>query len=856
MASHLLEPIARPPTPPPSLNHGPSVPNKLTAISFQKLKQTHEPVKISQSENQSNLTLLDNKPLNTSTYASVLDSCKCSKLGKQVHAHTIKTGFYGDGFIDNKLLQMYARCGLLKDANCLFETMPMRNLYSWKAILRVYLDHGLFEEAFLLFQELQFDGGELDFFVFPLVFKVCSGLGSVELGRQLHGLVIKFQFCLNIYVSNALIDMYGKCGSLDDAKKVLVKMPEKDSVTWNSVITACAANGMVYEALEFLEKMKSLDYYSMPNLVSWSAVIGGFAQNGYDEEAIEMLFRMQVEGLEPNARTLASVLPACARLQRLDLGMQLHGYITRHGFLCNPVVMNALVDVYRRCGDMGSAVKIFLKFSVKNALSCNTMIVGYCESGDVSKAKELFDRMDVAGIERDIISWNSMISGYVDNFMFDEALNMYRNLLMEEGIEPDSFTLGSVLTACADMISLREGKEIHSQAIVKGLQSDTFVGGALVEMYSKCQDQVAAQMAFDEVIEKDVPTWNALISGYARSNQIERIQNLLEKMKGDGYHPNIYTWNSILAGLVENGQLDLAMQLLSEMQTSKLRPDIYTVGIILPACSRLASLERGKQAHAHSIRCVYDSDVHIGAALVDMYAKCGSLKHAQLAYNRISNPNLVSHNAMLTAYAMHGHGEEGIALFQRMLAIGFKPDHVTFLSVLSSCVHAGSVKTGREFFDLMGYYSVKPTLKHYTSLVDLLSRSGQLHEAYELIKKMPVEFDSVLWGALLGGCVTHGNIELGEIAAERLIELEPNNSGNYVLVANLYAHARRWSDLARIRGTMKDRGIHKSPGCSWIEDRNEIHSFLAHDRSHQRAEEIYATLDNIALHMKTGMVFG
>lgn len=852
MTSQLLEPIACPASP---LNHVPNVPHNLTALSFQKLKQAHQPVNISQQKNQSNFSLLDNKPLNTSKYASVLDSCKCPKLGKQVHAHTIKTGFDADGFVDTKLLQMYARCGLLKDADFLFETMPMRNLHSWKAILSVYLDHGLFEEAFLLFQVLQFDGVELDFFVFPLVFKACSGLGSVELGRQLHGLVIKFRFCLNIYVSNALIDMYGKCGSLDNAKKVLVKMPERDSVTWNSVITACAANGMVYEALEFLEKMKSLDY-SMPNVVSWSAVIGGFAQNGYDEEAIEMLFRMQVEGLVPNAQTLAGVLPACARLRRLDLGKQLHGYITRHDFISNPVVVNALVDVYRRCGDMGSAAKIFLKFSVKNVLSCNTMIVGYCESGDVSKAKELFDCMDVLGIERDLISWNSIISGYVRNFMFDEAFSMFQNMLMEEGIEPDSFTLGSVLTACADTISLGQGKEIHAQAIVKGLQSDTFVGGALVEMYSKCQDLTAAQMAFDEVIEKDVPTWNALISGYARSNQIERIQYLLEKMKGDGYHPNIYTWNSILAGLVENRQLDLTMQLFSEMQISKLRPDIYTVGIILPACSRLATLERGKQAHAHSIKCGYDTDVHIGAALVDMYAKCGSLKYAQLAYDRISNPNLVSHNAMLTAYAMHGHGEEGISLFQTMLALGFIPDHVTFLSVLSSCVHVGSVETGCKFFDLMGYYNVKPTLKHYTSMVDLLSRSGQLHEAYELIKKMPVECDSVLWGALLGGCVTHGNIELGKIAAERLIELEPNNSGNYVLLANLHAYARRWTDLARVRGMMKDRGMHKSPGCSWIEDKNEIHSFLACDRSHKRAEEIYATLDYLARHMKTGIVHG
>ncbi|XP_015572652.2 pentatricopeptide repeat-containing protein At2g13600-like [Ricinus communis] len=842
-------------SPPPSLlSTEPNSPHNFpNYVPFQRPKQSPQPLdSVSHLTNNYHLSSLYTKPINSTGYASVLDSCNSQNLGTQVHAHAIKTGFHCHDFVQTKLLQMYAKFGCLECAHLLFDSVPLRNLHSWLAILNVYFDHGLFDEAFSLFQELLFEDIELEFFAFPLVFKICSGLGMVELGRQLHAMVMKYLFFSNIYVGNALIDMYGKCGSLDDAKKVLTLMPHKDNVSWNSVITACATNGMVYEALEFLEKMRSSDY-PMPNLVTWSAVIGGFAQNGYDAEAIELLLIMQAEGIEPNARTLASVLPACARLQKLSLGKIFHGYIMRHGFMSNPFVVNGLIDVYRRCGDMDNAVKIFSRFSLRNEVSYNTMIVGYCAIGDVSKAKEFFDQMEVSGVKRERISWNSMISGYVDNFMFDEALNMFRNLL-KEGIEPDSFTLGSVLTACADTASLRQGKEIHSYAIVKSLQSNTFVGGALIEMYSKCQDPMAAQLVFNEVIERDAPTWNVLISCYARCNQNEEIRNLLQKMQEDGFEPNIYTWNGILAGYVENGHLDLAMQLFSEMHTGDVRPDIFTVGIILPACSKLATLERGKQVHAHSIRCYYDSDVHIGAGLVDMYAKCGSLQYAQLAYSRISNHNLVCHNVMLTAYAMHGYGEEGIALFRTIRATGFQPDNVTFLSVLASCVHAGLVEVGNEFFHLMGCYNVKPALKHYTSMVDLLSRSGQLNKAYELIKKMPMEPDSVLWGALLGGCVIHGNVELGKIAAERLIELEPNNTGNYVLLANLYAYARQWSDLARIRHMMKDRGLHKSPGCSWIEDKDEIYAFLACDRSHKRTEEIYNTLNNLAFHMTTWML--
>lgn len=800
-----------------------------------------------QSHKPTNLSF--QRAVNSSSYASILESCRCPDLGKQVHAHTVKTGFCGHEFVETKLLQMYTKCGRLEDAVLMFEKMPLRNLYAWTAILSVYVDCGLYEEALFHFMELQLEDVGLEFFVFPVVFKICSGLGALELGRQLHGTVVKSRFITNLYVGNALIDMYGKCGSLEDAKKVLEKMPEKDCVSWNSIVTACAANGMVYEALNFLDGMNS-DKPS-PNLVSWSAVVGGFSQNGYDEEAIELLFKMQAAGFGPNARTLASVLPSCARLKRLNLGKEIHGHITRHEFLSNHFLVNGLVDMYRRCADMRSASAIFSNFSLKNAVSCNTMIVGYCENGDVSKAKALFDHMQLMGIEKDVISWNSIISGYVDNWLFDEALCLFQELL-REGIGPDSFTLGSALTACANMACLRRGKEIHSHAIVRNLQSNTFVGGALVEMYCRCQDLMAAQRAFDEVSERDIATWNSLVSGYSRCNQIERIPIFLKKMREDGFEPNVYTWNGIIAGHVENNHLDLAMELFSEMQSSNLRPDIYTVGIILPACSRLATTERGKQVHAHSIRCGYDKDVYIGAALVDMYAKCGSLKHAFLAYNRISDPNLVSYNAMLTAYAMHERGEEGIAFFRKMLEDGFRPDHVTFLSVLSSCVHAGSVEAGSEFFDLMSYFDVKPTLKHYTCIVDLLSRACRLKEAYEFTQKLPMEPDSVLWGALLGGCVIHGNVELGEIAAKRLIELEPNNTGNYVLLANLYAYTGRWHELARMRQLMKDRGMHKSPGCSWIEDRDDIHVFLASDKSHKRSNEIYATLDNLIMHMKTG----
>ncbi|KAL0321576.1 UNVERIFIED_CONTAM: Pentatricopeptide repeat-containing protein, chloroplastic [Sesamum calycinum] len=794
------------------------------------------------------LAFLDGR-VNSTAYASLLDSCSCAQFGKQVHAHLLKNGFHGREFVQTKLLQMYGRCGCVDDVTRVFDKMPDRNLYTYTAILNVLLDVGLFEEAFMYFQRSLSEDVDLEFFIFPVALKICGGYGGVELGMQLHGAAMKIGVLGHIYVGNALIDMYGKCGSLHDAQKVFDTMLERDCVSWNSMVTACATNRKVFEALDVLEEM-STDTDLMPNFVSWSALIGGFAQNGYDEEAIEMLYKMRVAGFEPNARILASVLPACARLMKLELGKEIYGYITRHGFMSSPYIVNGLIDLYRRCGDMESAFKVFSKFSVKDEVSFNTMIAGYCDNGEILKAKELFDMMESEGKPRDLISWNSMISGYIDNLMFDEGLRMLIDLMNEGEIEPDSFTLGSALGACADIGSLRLGEAIHSFCIVRGLQLNLFVGGALVEMYCQCRDLEAAQKAFVQVPERDIAIWNTFVSGYARCNRIESIQSTLERMKGDGFEPNIYTWNGIIAACVENGHHELALQLFSDLQASNLRPDIYTVGIVLPACSRLATVERGKQVHAHAIRSGFESDAYIVAALIDMYAKCGIMKSAELVHNRTKNHNLVTKNAMLNAYAMHGHGEDGISFFREMLIEGFKPDNVTFLAVLSSCVHAGSVNIGLEFFSLTGYYGVIPTIKHYTCMVDLLSRAGQLKQAHKMIERMPMYADSVIWGALLGGCVIHGDVDLGEMAAQKLIELEPDNSGNYVMLANLYASTGKWHELRKIRQQMKEDELHKNPGFSWIEDKDETHVFMACDTSHKRAKEIYEILDNLTAQMR------
>ncbi|KAL0912989.1 hypothetical protein M5K25_016415 [Dendrobium thyrsiflorum] len=807
----------------------------------------HTPLESSSFSPPNNPSLLPVYP-NSSNYAIAIDCCCCLTFGRQIHAQTLKRGFFNSReFYETRLLYMYSKCGSFLDACQLFDEMPQRGIYSWVGILNACVEHGFNDKALLLFHELFVAEFvlELQFFVFPVVLKACGGIGFVGPGRELHGYLLKRKLLSNIYVSNALIDMYGKWGALDEALKVFNGMEERDCVSWNCMITSFASSGMAFESLKFLERMQSCGD-TKPNLISWSAAIASFAQNGYDEEAVGLLGQMLDNGFKPNAQTLASVLPCCGRLEALQVGKEIHGYVVRHGLKLNPFILNGLIDVYSKCGDLGSALEIFLKSSVRNLVSYNAIIDGYCKNGNLIKAKELFYQMELDGVRADTISWNLIISGYCDDGNFEEALKVFREM-QEEGIEADSFTLGSVLTACA---ARAEGKEIHSNAISRGLNSNPFMCNKLIEMYCRYFDFESAEMIFHNMAERDLVTWNLLMSGYARANRLNRSQELLYAMRNDGFEPNIFTWNGLIAGCMENGHNEFVLEMLSELQTAGLKPDIYTIGMIIPVCSRLVSFEQGKQAHSYAIRCGYDTDVHIGAALIDMYAKCGIIERSALSFQRISSHNLVSFNTLFAGYAMHGLRREGLALFQEMLEDGIIPDEISFLSVLSLCVHVGSVEEGLHYFNLMETYDIRPNLKHYSCMVDLHSRAGKLIEAFSFIKSMPMEPDAVIWGALLGGCVVYHDFQLGEIAANRLIELEGDNVSNYVLVANLYATAKRMEDLARIRSVIRNMGMHKSPGWSWIEEKGQTHMFLANDSSHTRAHEIYAAVENLSFHIR------
>ncbi|KAI3867096.1 hypothetical protein MKX03_028247 [Papaver bracteatum] len=420
----------------------------------------------------------------------------------------------------------------------------------------------------------------------------------------------------------------------------------------------------------------------------------------------------------------------------------------------------------------------------------HSLITMYSRCGDVCVARKVFDAIP----ERDLVSWNSMISGYSKMGCSREAVGLFKEMRMK-GCEPNEMSVVSVLGACGDLGDLSFGKLLEGLVEEKGFELNTFVGSSLINMFGKCGDLESARRIFDRMpVKKDSIPWNAMITGYA-----------------------------------QNGAADEAIALFHDMISARAEPNKITLSAVLSACASVGAIDLGKWVEEYSSKKGYLHDVYIATALVDMYAKCGSINQAHQIFKNMPSKNVVSWNAMISALAVHGRAQDAIALFKSMLKDGTVcPDDITFVGVLSACVHVGLVEEGCQWFDLMGpTFGLIPKVEHYSCMVDLLARSGNLEEAWNFIEKMPEKPDAVMLGALLGACKTRGNVEIGERVVSLLIDLEPANSGNYIISAKMYANSKKWDDSARMRGLMREKGVSKTPGVSWIDIESQLHEFHA-----------------------------
>lgn len=427
-----------------------------------------------------------------------------------------------------------------------------------------------------------------------------------------------------------------------------------------------------------------------------------------------------------------------------------------------------------------------------------------------------------------------------------DAIALFRRLRQYD-VRPDSFTCSFVLKACTRLSDLVHGRILHGIVVKLGFRSNLFLQNATVNMYASCGDMESAWLLFEKMPQRDVVTWNTMITQLVRRGDSGGAFGLFLRMP----QRSVRSWTAMIAGFVQCGKPKDAIRLFLQMEEAGFRPNEVTVVAVLAACADLGALDLGRRIQDYSDQNGFGRNARVSNTLIDMYIKCGCLEAARRVFDGMQEWTIVSCSAMIQGLAMHGRAEEALHLFSRMTQLGIMPNGVTFIGLLHACSHMGMVNEGRRFFASMtNDYGITPQVEHYGCMVDLLSRAGLLQEAHEFIVNMPIKPNGVVWGALLGGCRVHKNIEMAEEAMQHLLVLDPGNDGYYVVLSNIFAEAKRWEDVARVRKLMKDRGLKKTPGWSSITIDEVVHEFVAGDETHPQAREISEGWEQLLEEMK------
>lgn len=539
-------------------------------------------------------------------------------------------------------------------------------------------------------------------------------------------------------LGNKLVDAYLKCGAVDDARKVFDEMPH-------------------------------------PHVVSWNAMISYYIRSRRSQEAVNLYHKMVFHGVVADEYTFSCVLKAFADLGYVEEGRRVHGRLVMNGLGSgNMFVGSALVDMYVKFGKLNEARVVFDQSDEKDVVLVTALIVGYVQNGEDCRAVQLFC---------------DMVNG---------------------GVHANEFTFASVLIACGNLTELRSGMTIHGLIFKTGFECRNASQTSLLSMYSKCG-------LVDESL--------TVFSGISNRNTV--------------------TWTAMISCLVYHHREELALSVFCDMLRDSVMLNAFTLSTALRGCSTLALFEQGKSIHGYAIKIGLDRDSYVSVGLIDTYAKCGRAGMARMVFDDLPAIDLVSINSMIYGYAQNSEGSKAVELFNMMIQSGLEPNHVTFTGVLSACSNAGLLEEGRRFFSsITNDHGLVPSIDHYACMVDLLGRAGKLGEAEELITKIKSP-DKVLWRTLLSSCKMHGEIEMAKLAAARVLELDPGDEGTYVLLSNIYASLGKWNEVINIKCAMREMKLKKDPAMSWTEVNRETHTFMAGDRSHPKAEEIYEELERL-----------
>ncbi|XP_042041019.1 pentatricopeptide repeat-containing protein At3g12770-like isoform X1 [Salvia splendens] len=793
--------------------------------------------------------VLQSSPISYSKLLPLLRQTKSVNEGLQIHAQLVKHGLSHDPNHRNHLINFYSKSRAFSHARKLLDESPEPDLVSWSSLISGYAQNGLGSKATSAFHEMQALGLKGNEFTFPSVLKACAHTSDFVLGKQVHGIVVVSGFEADVFVANTLVLMYAKYGSIVDSRRLFEDIPDRNVVSWNALLTCYTQSDLFGKAMGLFQDM----------------IVGD---------------------IRPDEYSLSTVLNAATGLGDIGQGKKIHGYLIKLGYESDPFSLNALVDMYAKGGDLGGAKTVFGNVPEPDIVSWNALIAGCVSHEHHVWALELLDRMKSSGVnpnmftmssalkacaalgvkelgkqfhaklikletmkdpflnvglvdmyskcrlmkyaltvyhlipEKGLVATNALISGLSQNGEIREALTLFQEM-HKECMEFNHATLLAVLNAVADVQATSMCKQVHTLIMKSGYEADNFITNSLVDSYGKCSQVNDAARVFEECPNVDLPSFTSIMTAYA-----------------------------------QRGQGEEALKLYLKLPEMDIKPDSFVFSSLLNACANLSAYEQGKQIHVHVLKMGFNSDVFAGNSLVNMYAKCGSIEDAGCAFSEVPERSVVSWSAMIGGLAQHGLGKEALDLFNDMLKDGTAPNHVTLVSVLSACNHAGLVDEAQWYFDTMKErFGIERMQEHYACMIDVLGRAGKLDEAKDLVNSMPLETNGAIWGTLLGAARIHKDVELGKHAAEMLYTLEPEKSSTHTLLANIYASAGLWENVVKVRRLMKDRKVKKEPGMSWMEVKDKIHTFIVGDRSHPRSEEIYLKLEELGhLMAKAGYV--
>ncbi|KAE9455942.1 hypothetical protein C3L33_12164, partial [Rhododendron williamsianum] len=479
------------------------------------------------------------------------------------------------------------------------------------------------------------------------------------------------------------------------------------------------------------------------------------------------------------------------------------------------------------------------------------LITGFSLCRQMALAVNVFKQVQ----EPNVHLYNSLIRAYVHNSQPSGAFCALF-VMQYRGLWPDNFTYALLLKACCGMSELRLARMIHAQVEKLGFLADIVVPNSLIDSYCKCGllGVGEARKLFTVMGERDIVSWNTMIGGLVKANELIEARRLFDEMPGR----DTVSWNTMLDGYSKAGEMDTAFELFQKMAGRNI---VSWTTVIYGYC-KAGEMEMARilfdnmPAKNTKTSCLNSEDwikcsTHVGNALVDMYAKCGSLNRALTIFNGMANKDLVSWNSMIQGLAMHGYGEKALKLFYRMKQEGFAPDRVTFIGVLCACTHAGFVDKGIHYFNAMETeYGVLQEIEHYGCVIDLLGRGGRLEEAFRLVRSMPMEPNAIIWGSLVVACRMHNASEYAKEVLHHLIKLEPTDASHFSILSSIHAAEGDWNSVASVRMQMKSTGTQKPSGASSIELDDQVHEFTVLDKSHPKSDSIYEVIDGLSLHLK------